>query len=249
MYLSWIIPAYNESLRIEKTLREVDRYLRSRNFPGEYEILVVDNSSKDGTSEIVEKLTREIKGLRLLKTQGPGKGWAVREGMLNSAGEIRMFSDADNSVSPEQADNFLPLVCVKPYKVDCFDVVIGSIEIAGSKIEEQAQWYRRLLGKFSKYIIRFISGLWEIHDSQRGFKFFSSRAAKFIFTRQTITGWGFDFEVLLIAKRNDFKIREVPVRWINPPDSKVRLDAYVVTLVELLKVKWNDIRGIYRSHD
>lgn len=249
MYLSWIIPAYNEAQRIEKTLREVDAYLRSKNFPGEYEILVVDNASEDQTPKIVEKLSGEIKGLRLLRTKGPGKGWAVREGMRNVAGKIRMFADADNSVSPDQADNFLPLVCVDENSDAgnnaCYDVVIGSIEISGSKIEEQAQWYRRLLGKSAKYVIRFVSGLWEIRDSQRGFKFFSAPAAEVIFSKQTLTGWGFDFEILLIAKRNGFRIKEVPVNWINPPGSKVKLSAYATTLIELLKIKWNDIKGLY----
>lgn len=247
MYLSWIIPAYNEAKRIEKTIREVDAYLRSKNFPGEYEILVVDNASQDNTSEIVERLSGEIKGLRLLKTKGPGKGWAVREGMRNVTGEIRLFADADNSVSPEQADNFLPLVCRdKDSTADCYEVVIGSIEISGARIEEQSQWYRRFLGKLAKYVIRLVSGLWEIRDSQRGFKFFSRRAAENIFPRQTLTGWGFDFEILLIAKRQGFRIKEVPVRWINPPDSKVRLSAYLTTLIELLRIKLNDLRGLYK---
>jgi len=280
MYLSWIIPAHNEASRIEKTLREVDAYLRSKNFPGGYEILVVDNTSEDETPGIVERLKGEIQGLRLLRTVGPGKGWAVKAGMREAQGEILMFSDADNSVSPEQADNFLPLVCMggglasvkrvssvsfssqdqqrlkdkigtKPeYGTinetrDCFDVVIGSIEISGAKIKEQAQWYRRILGKLAKYVIRVVSGLWEIRDSQRGFKFFSRRAAEVIFPRQTLTGWGFDFEILLIAKRRGFKIKEVPVIWINPPGSKVRLSAYFTTLLELLRIKWNDLRGVY----
>ena len=124
-------------------------------------------------------------------------------------------------------------------------MVIGSIEVEGAVINEQAQWYRRLLGKLSKYLIRAVSGLWEIRDSQRGFKWFSKRAAETVFPRQTLMGWGFDFEVILIAKRHGLRVREVPVRWVNPPDSKVRLGAYVTTLHELFMVKWNDIRGKY----
>ena len=245
MYLSWVIPAYNEEKRIEKTVLEVDAYLRGKNF--EYEIIVVDNGSKDRTSRIVENLRGTTKKLKLLKTNGPGKGWAVREGMMKASGDYRVFADADNSVSPGQLDTFLRYGCGANQKPDsCFDVVIGSIEVAGATIEEHAQWYRRLLGKLAKYLIRVVAGLWAIHDSQRGFKLFSKRAADIIFSRQKITTWGFDIEVLLIAKRHGFRIKELPVVWINPDDSKVGLGAYVSTLKELLQIKWNDIRGVYR---
>src|SRR3989344_5913534 len=245
MYISWIIPAYNEEKRIEKTILEVDGYLRGKNF--EYEIIVVDNGSKDGTPRIVENLKGIVKKLRLLKTHGPGKGWAVREGILKASGDYRIFADADNSVSPGQLDTFLPYVCGSNQKPDsCFDVVIGSIEVAGAKIEEHAQWYRRALGKFSKYIIRFIAGLWEIRDTQRGFKLFSRRAAEIIFSRQRIMTWGFDIEVLVIAKKHGFRIKELPVVWVNPGDSKVGLGAYVSTFMELLQIVWNNIWGRYR---
>lgn len=246
MHLSWIIPAYNEEERIEKTIREVDAFLKSKSFPGKYEIIVSNSASKDRTEEIVKKLILEIPQLRLLNLENKGKGWAVKQGMLDAEGDIRLFSDADNSVSPEQADEFLKIICKEGTLGGCFDIVIGSIEVAGSTIEEHAQWYRRLLGRASKYVIRAISGLWEIHDSQRGFKFFSRQAAEVIFPRQTLLGWGFDFEVLLIAKLHGFKTKELPVRWINPPDSKVKLNAYFTTFAELLTIKWNDIRGIYK---
>ncbi|OGZ95553.1 MAG: hypothetical protein A2847_01170 [Candidatus Sungbacteria bacterium RIFCSPHIGHO2_01_FULL_50_25] len=245
MYLSWIIPAKNEVRHIEKTILEVDQYLRGKNF--EYEIIVADNGSTDATAQIVDNLRGTISHLKLLKTKGPGKGWAVREGMLAAGGEYRIFADADNSVSPGQLDSFIPHVCKSSQEPSaCFDVVIGSIEIEGASVEEHAQWYRRALGKFSKYVIRVIAGLWEIRDTQRGFKLFSRRAAEIIFSRQRITTWGFDIEVLVIAKRHGFRIKEVPVRWVNPAGSKVGLGAYVSTFRELLEIKWNDIRGIYR---
>lgn len=246
MYLSWIIPTYNEEKRIEKTLREVDLFLESKNFSGGYEVIVVDSSSKDSTAKIVKKLSSEISAIKLLVVENKGKGWAVRQGMLKAGGEVKLFADADNSVSPDQADKFLPFLCGGVRRQECFDIVIGSIEVPGAYIEEKAQWYRRLLGKYAKYIIRLISGLWDIHDSQRGFKFFTRRAAEVIFPRQTIFGWGFDFEVLFIGRRKGFSIKEVPVKWINPPDSKVGLSAYVTTLIELFKMKWNDMRGLYR---
>ncbi len=247
MYLSWIIPAYNEEKRIEKTLREVDEYLREKNFPGGYEIIVANSASRDRTAEIVGQMQQQISNLQLLNLENKGKGWAVQRGMLHAQGDIRVFSDADNSVSPGHLDKFLPFLCgAEPLSQEqCFDVVIGSIEVPGASIEEHAQWYRRALGKTAKYVIRAVSGLWQIHDSQRGFKVFSRRAAEAVFKRQIITGWGFDFEILLIARTHGFRIREVPVRWVNPSDSKVGLSAYATTLAELLRVKWNKIKGIY----
>ncbi len=247
MHLSWIIPTYNEEKRIEKTIREVDAYLRSKNFSGGYEIIVSDSASRDQTTQITSKLKSEIPSLRIISSENKGKGWAVKQGMIEAQGAVRLFSDADNSVSPEQAGKFLPLLCEDPGAKNCCDIAIGSIEIQGASIKEHAQWYRRILGKLSKYVIRAVSGLWDIKDSQRGFKFFTSRAAEAIFPRQTIFGWGFDFEILLIGRRHGFKIKEVPVTWINPPDSKVGLNAYVTTLMELFKMKFNDLTGKYNS--
>ncbi|MBI4132023.1 MAG: glycosyltransferase family 2 protein [Candidatus Sungbacteria bacterium] len=245
MYLSWIIPAYNEEERIASTVRAVDRYLMQKSF--DYEIIVVDNASSDRTADIVEHMRQEFPRLRILQTKGPGKGWAVRHGMLEASGEIRCFADADNSVSPEQADAFLPLVCSTAATGACFDVVIGSIGVPGAIVMERAQWYRRTLGKLAKLVIRIVSGLWEIRDSQRGFKFFSRRAAETIFPKQRLTGWGFDFELLLIARRNGLATKELPVKWVNPPGSKVSLKAYATTLMELFRMKWNDLRGRYGS--
>ncbi|MEK7108738.1 MAG: dolichyl-phosphate beta-glucosyltransferase [Patescibacteria group bacterium] len=246
MYISWIIPAYNEEQRISKTLRAVSAYLRSKGLPGGYEIIVVDSTSRDRTAAIVATLGQEIPNVRLMTVENRGKGWAVKQGMLAATGDIRLFADADNSVSPEQADRFLPHLCTMPVSAPCADIVIGSIEVRGASVQEHAQQYRRLLGKLAKYVIRIVSGLWEIRDSQRGFKFFTRRAAETIFPRQTLIGWGFDFEVLLIGKRHEFSIRELPVVWINPPDSKVKLSAYATTLGELLRVRWNDVTGKYR---
>ena len=245
MNLSWIIPTYNEEEKIEKTIRRVDAYLKSKNFPEGYEIIVVDSSSPDKTAQIVKNLQSEILALKFISVINKGKGWGVKQGMLVALGKIRAFSDADNSVSPEQAEKFIPLVC-HDSPSSCFDIVIGSIEVPGAVIKEHAQWYRRLLGKFAKYVIRAVSGLWKIHDSQRGFKFFSKAAAEAIFPKQTLTGWGFDFEVLLIGKRKGFKIKEIPVVWVNPSGSKVGLSAYFTTLVELFTIKLNDIRGFYK---
>lgn len=237
MRLSWVIPCYNEEDIIEKTIREVDGYLRTKQF--DHEILIVDNGSTDRTPEIVRSLMPQIAGLRMIAAKEKGKGGAVKMGLSEANGDIRLFSDADNSVSPDHFD------AMYSYFEQGYDVVVGSIEVPGAYIEEHAQWYRRALGHLAKLLIRLVSGVWEVRDSQRGFKGFTRRAVGVIFPRVTIKTWGFDFEVLLIAKRHGLKIKEMPVRWINPPGSKVGLSAYASTLVELFKVKWNDLAGRY----
>lgn len=230
--LSVIIPAYNEASRIEKTLREVSGFLKNQSF--EYEILVVNDGSKDGTALVVRELELSIPHLKLLENkENHGKGWVTKQGMLEAGGDIRLFMDADNSTTVDQV---MPML--KWLKYD-YDVVIGSIEVAGAKINEHAQWYRRALGHWSKYLIRIVAGLWNIHDTQRGFKLFSAKAAQDIFSRVTVERFGFDIEVLAIAKHLNYKIKEVPVIWNNPSGSTVSLSSYLEVLKDLIKIRLN----------
>lgn len=243
--LSWVIPTYNEEGRIERTIRDVDAYLKARQSSGGYEILVCDSASRDRTAAIVHALCRDMPHLKMMRVENRGKGWAVREAMLAARGDIRIFSDADNSVSPEQFGALFPLLRASGSDGGGYDVVIGSIEVPGAFIEEQAQWYRRILGKLAKYVIRAGTGLWDIHDSQRGFKLFTRAAAERVFPHQTITGWGFDFEILLIARHAGLTIKEVPVHWVNPGGSKVGLAAYISTFRDLVQVMKNAALGRY----
>lgn len=237
MHLSVIIPAYNEAERIEGTLKAVSDYFEKQ--PYDYEILVVNDGSKDGTAQVVRSLTGQIPHLRLIDNkENRGKGAAVRQGMLEVRGDFRLFVDADNAISIEQIESFWP------WLNKGYDVIVGSIEVPGAKIEEKAGWHRRILGKLSKLLIRLLA-IWEIRDTQRAFKLFPVKAAEDIFRRQTIERWGFDIEVLVIAKKLGYKIKELPVTWINPAGSKVTLKSYFNTLKELLKIKWNLIAGRY----
>jgi len=236
-YLSVVIPAYNEEKRISQTLLAIDHYLSQQDYSSE--ILVVDDGSKDKTAQVVKNFTNLIKNLRLIDNrENHGKGWVVKQGMLEAKGEYRIYIDADNAISLDQIESFWP------YLEQGYDLVIGSIAVKGAKIEEGAAWYRRLLGKWSKYLIRLLA-IWEIHDSQRAFKLFPAKVAEDIFSRQTIERWGFDIEVLVIAKKLGYRIKELPVTWINPGESKVTLKSYWRTLKELLKIKWNLISGKY----
>ncbi len=158
---------------------------------------------------------------------------------MRATGDVRLFMDADNSTT---IDEVMPML---PFLTQGFDVVIGSIEVAGAQIHEHAQWYRRALGHWSKYLIRFVAGLWDIHDTQRGFKLFSGIAAQKIFQSQAIERFGFDIEILALAKKFGFKIKEVPVIWNNPGGSTVSLKSYIEVFIDLLKIRWNLWSGKY----
>ena len=238
-YLSVIIPAYNEEKRISNTLLEIDRYLSRQDYSSE--IIVVNDGSSDKTAQVVKNFTNLIKNLNLIDNQeNHGKGWVTKQGMLAAQGEYRIYVDADNAISLDQIEGFWL------YLKEGYDVIIGSIEVKGARVEEEAAWYRRALGKWSKYLIRFLT-IWEIHDSQRAFKLFPAKVAEKVFARQTLERWGFDFEILVIAKSLGYRIKELPVTWINPGESKVTLKSYWRTFKELLKVKWNLIRKVYHK--
>jgi len=249
IYLSVIIPAYNEEKRILTTLIDVDRYLSHQNY--NYEIMVISDGSKDKTVEVVKSAQKKLSNIKIIDNKNNcGKGCVVKQGMLEAEGKYRLFMDADNSTTIDHLDKFWPFILNQEDSSsdnkNIYDVVIGSIEIEGAKVQEGAAWYRRLLGKLSKYLIRFLAGLWEIHDSQRGFKLFTDESAEKIFFKQRIMRWGFDIEILAIAKKMGFKIKEVPVDWNNPGESKVTLGSYIRTFQELLKIKYNLLTNKYK---
>ncbi len=238
--LSVVIPAYNEEHRIGKTLEVIGNYLRMQNY--EYEILVVVDGAKDKTAEVVERYKQRIKNLNLIDNkENHGKGWVVKLGMLKAVGEYRLFTDADNSTSIEQIEKFWPYIGQK------YDIVIGSIEVEGAQINEHAQWYRRAVGHWSKYLIRTVAGLWNIHDTQRGFKLFSAAAATKIFSQAKIERFGFDIEILAVAKYLGYKVKEVPVIWNNSGESTVGLKSYIEVFKDLLRIRWFLWTGVYKK--
>lgn len=230
MKLSVIIPAYKEEHRIAGTLSAINSYFSRQNY--DWELLVCVDGSPDGTAGVVEGFKGQIANLRVFNNkQNHGKGWVVRQGMLEAKGEFRLFTDADNSTSIEQIEKFWP------FMAQGYEVAIGSIEVDGAKINEHAQWYRRALGHWSKYLIRLMAGLWGIHDTQRGFKMFSAKAAQAIFSKAKIDRFGFDFEVLALAKKFNFKIKEIGVIWNNAGDSTVSLASYIEVLKDLFRLR------------
>lgn len=239
MYLSVVIPAYNESKRIIETLRSIDTYFKSKDY--DYEILVVSDGSKDDTADVVRGLEGQIKGLRLVDNkENHGKGFVVKQGILEARGELRLFTDADNSTSIDHLDKFIPEIR------GGYSVVIGSIAVEGHKVASGSEpIWRRIAGKMGNIFIQ-IMAVPGIKDTQRGFKLFTEKAVNDIFPRLTIDRWGFDIEVLALARKFGHKIKEMPVDWHNDPNSKVGLKAYFQVLIETIKIRWNFIKGVYK---
>lgn len=230
-HLSVVIPAYNEENRIKGTLEAVYNYFLRQDYS--WEGVVVSDGSTDKTVEITTEFISNKPEFRLIaNTKNHGKGYVVRQGILAAQGDFRLFIDADNAISIEHIEKFWP------YFSEGYNIVIGSIELPGAEIHEEAQWYRRFLGRYSKYIIRIIAGLWKIHDTQRAFKLFTAKSAEDIFSRAKINRWIFDVEVLALAKKLGYKIKELPVVWNNPGESKVSLKNYFGALKDLFKIRF-----------
>lgn len=231
MHLSVVIPAYNEEKRIEKTLLSVNEHLSKQAY--DYEILVVNDGSKDKTAEIVNDLTGKLKGLKLINNkENHGKGWVVRQGMFSAQGDYRLFMDADNSTTVDQVDNFFP------FFTQGYDIVMGSRRLKDSVIAVKQSWVRDFLGGIFRLIVHTLVPL-GVKDSQAGFKIFSKKAAGTIFPKQTIFRWAFDVEVLAIANKLGFKIKEVPIKWVNDAESHVKLGGMIRMLFEVWRVRWN----------
>jgi dolichyl-phosphate beta-glucosyltransferase len=238
IYLSIIIPAYNEEKRLPQTLREIDEYFKKQSF--ESEIIVVSDGSTDRTVEVVRNLMGEIKNLRILDfKENMGKGFGVKEGMLKALGNFRLFTDADNSTTIEQVEKMWP------YFEEGYDIVIGSRDVKGAILDPPQPPFRRLTGEAFKYFRKIIVGLWEIEDSQCGFKCFTKEASEDILPKCKINRFAFDPEILLIAQKLGYKIKEIPIYWKNDLQSKVKLKSMLKMLLDLFKIRLNDIKRIY----
>ena len=214
------------------------RYFRDVEYG--HEIIVVNDGSTDKTADIVRTFSCSFPSLKLINyRKNRGKGYAVKAGMLAARGDYKLFMDADNSVTIDAVEGFF-----KEMEEGESDVAIGSIALPDAQAKEHAGRHRRLLGSISKLLIRLLA-IPGIYDTQRGFKLFSRRAADAIFPLQKIHGFGFDIELLLIARRNGFRIKELPVKWNNPAGSKVNARAYVDSTVELAKIIWFAATGKY----
>lgn len=240
IYLSVIIPAYNEEKRITRTLNSISSYLKKQ--PYSYEIIVVNDGSRDSTAAVIYDICSQITGCLLIdRKKNKGKGCTVREGILKANGKIRLFTDADNSTDISHFEK------MRPFFDKGYEVVIGSRDNKDTKGAKQAipqPWFKRLFGNLGNLFIQIVAvrGIW---DTQAGFKAFRDYAAKNIFSRARINRWAFDIEALVLAKHFNYKIGKIPLNWVNDPYSHVSFLGYVKTLFDTVKIRWNLIRKKY----
>lgn len=240
VHLSVIVPAYNEEKRIGRALEEIPAYCRG--LGGSYELLVVDDGSDDKTADVVRAAAARDGHIRLIShARQSGKGAAVKTGVLASAGDLVLFSDADLSTPIEEFDH------LRRALEDGYDVAIGSRVADGARIEVRQHWIRQTMGQTFNGLIRLLL-VRGFKDTQCGFKLFRQAAAKKIFSRTRITGFAFDVEVLVIARGHGFKVKEVPVVWRNAPASKVQIVLDPLKMFrDLFRTKANEVKGVYAA--
>jgi len=225
--LSIVIPAYNEERRLAPTLERVQQYLREQEYRAE--VIVVDNNSRDATAEVAARA-----GATVLKEPRQGKGAAVRTGMLAAEGEYVLFSDADLSTPIEEVEKLMSAL------KSGYDIAIGSRALPESNLPVRQPWYREMVGRAGNLLVRLMA-VHGIADTQCGFKLFPRSIARRLFGAQRLTGIAFDMEVLFLAQRLGLKIAEVPVTWIDNPDtriSRVRDSADAIKDLIRIRITW-----------
>ena len=238
--LSIVIPAYNEEKRLPATLDRVTCYLARGGWEFA-EVLVVDDGSRDRTLRAAEDFASRAPLVRVLRNPGNrGKGYSVRHGMIEAKGEWALFSDADLSSPIEELEKLWSAA-----QESGAQVVIGSRALDRSLIGVHQPVLRESAGRLFNVAVRMVTGL-PYRDTQCGFKLFETRAARDIFGRQQLERFGFDVEVLFIARRLGYKISEVPVKWNDVAGTKVDTLSGLSAFLDPLRVRWNQLRGKYR---
>jgi glycosyltransferase involved in cell wall biosynthesis len=236
--LSIVIPAYNEELRLPATLERLAEYLPTLGL--QTEVLIVDDGSRDRTAAVAESFGEKISGLRVLSNgMNRGKGYSVRHGMLEATGELVLFTDADLSAPIEESDKLLSAL------KNGYDVAIGSRALNRSLISTHESPFREFAGIIFNKIVRVV--LWlPFVDTQCGFKAFRRERCRIIFELQRIEGFGFDPELLYLARHYGLKSVEIPVRWGHSPDTKVSMlrDSFKM-FIDIFVIRWNALSGKY----
>ena len=231
-FLSIVIPAHNEENRLPPSLLQIDRFLREQDFAAE--VIIVENGSRDRTFEVAQEYARSHCHIRVIQSPNNqrGKGLAVKQGMLAATGEWRFICDADLSMRIDDLLRFLPP------KTKGYDIIIASREAPGSERVDEPE-YRHLMGRVNNWIIK-IAAINDFEDTQCGFKLFRASVAEDLFSVQRMNGIGFDVELLFIAKRRGYKVKEVPITWYFDPYSTMRLwDDSVHMLREIWQIRRN----------
>lgn len=237
--LSIIIPAYNEEKRIGVTLRKIKAYIDRH--PRTVEVIVVINNTTDNTKTVAEEMRRDMHYLRyidlgMINSKSGSKGYAIAEGIKDAKGEHVLYMDADSATEISELDRFWH------YFTEGYEVVFGSRYIKGAEIKRA--WFRNIMGRLSNFVVQLLLHP-GIYDTQCGFKAFTTKAAKSIFQKVTLKGWGFDLEVLEIAKKQGFRIKEVPVCWQEVGASSVKAKAFASSFEDLLHVRKKSKKGEY----
>src|ERR1700731_3657966 len=238
MTYSIVIPAYNEGQRLAPSLEKVLAYVHQQGWNAE--VIVVNDGSNDNTAEIARQFAAKDPLLRLVENPGNrGKGYAVRNGMLKARGEVVVFSDADLSSPIEEMPKLLEALAAGA------DIAIGSRWLRAELQTKRQSLHRQLFGRIFNVLLRITLGL-RFKDTQCGFKAFRQRAALAVFPLQKIEGWGFDPEILFLARKFDLKVQEVPVIWAHDGGTRINPIADGARMfVEMLRIRWYDLSGKY----
>lgn len=239
MYLTVVIPAYNEEARIGPTLEHTIAYLSQKSY--DWEIVVVNDGSRDDTMGVVRRVAGKHP-VRLLDNEvNRGKGYSVTRGVLAAQGEFILFTDADESTPIAMLDRLLPAL------IDGYEVAIGSRAVDRSMVKEHQPFYREFMGRIFNLFVNAIN-VRGFQDTQCGFKMFRREAARDIFTRSRIDGFCFDVEAVFLAVHFGYKVKEIPVEWYNNPRSTVDpLKDSTKMFVDLLRIRYFQLKGLYQS--
>ena len=238
--LSIIVPSFNEEVRLPASLQLIAAYVSSAN--RSTEVLVVDDGSKDRTAEVAASFADRIPNLRVLRNgENRGKGYSVRHGMQEARGEYVLFTDADLSAPIEEADKLLSAL-------QQFDIAIGSRALNRDLIDVHESHFREFAGIIFNRIVRIV--LWlPFVDTQCGFKAFRRERCRIIFEQQRIERFGFDPELLYLARHHGLKATEIPVRWSHSPATKINMMRDSIQMfIDVFTIRWNSLLGRYRRH-
>jgi len=272
MFLSVVIPAFNEEKRLPETLKKVKAYLEKQSY--DWEVLIVNDGSRDRTAAVVSDLVGKWQGFRLIDNkENRGKGAVVKQGMLEAKGDWRLYMDADNSTDISEIEKLWGFVKAEKGNearyvdrqtenvnigttdvttsrneprnpLTLYEIIAGSRYLKKDSIKIKQPLIRRIVSRLGNILIRTLLGIHSV-DTQCGFKMFSAKATKEIFPLQTMERWGAEMEIWAIAIKKGYKVKEVAVDWYDAKGSTVRKSAALQTLKELLIIKWNLMRGKY----
>ena len=236
--LSIVIPAYNEESRIARTIRDIVNYCRTGGRA--FEIVLVDDGSRDGTTAVGRLLSEEFPELRVIRlAANHGKGYAVRTGVVNAVGRRILFTDADGATPIGEIER------LEGALQSGADIAVGSRELQGTGVTVHARLYRHLIGRSFHLLVEWLAD-GGVKDTQCGFKLFRAAVAQDLFSRMRMNGFSFDVEVLLMARRRSYRVAEVPVNWTHQPGSKIRLMLDPLYMAaDLVRIRAHCLSGEY----